>query len=244
MSTRCYGVDTWKGDPHAGFYDPGVLATLRQHHDPLYGRFSQLIQATFAEALRLFPDRTVDLLHIDGFHTYEAVKDDFAAWLPKMSSRGVMLFHDIVVRKRDFGVWKLWEEVKTQYPHFDFVHGCGLGVLSVGAERLEPFQRLLQASEEDVRIIRGFFFVLGERLIRLHSLFQRLTGNQPNTSRLLKALCKILFLGYVHYQLVESTAKLIKYRALGRGEKAAKHGRLVERNAVFLRRFSGRVLRL
>src|SRR5689334_12993477 len=118
LEARAYAIDSWEGDPQSGYYGPEILADLKQHHDPLYGQFSTLIQSTFDDALHHFLEGTIDLLHIDGFHTYDVVKRDFNNWLPKMSHRGVVLFHDTNVRQGDYGVWKFWEEIKAHYPHF------------------------------------------------------------------------------------------------------------------------------
>lgn len=164
VDARCYAVDTWKGDPQSGFYGHEVLADLKAHHDPLYSGFSRLIQSTFAEAADHFSDGSIDLLHIDGFHTYEEVSRDYETWLPKMSERGVVLFHDINVREGDFGVWKFWEERKREHPHFEFAHSHGLGVLAVGASCPDALLAVLRAPQDVAAQMREFFSQLGGRL--------------------------------------------------------------------------------
>ena len=163
LDTKCYAVDTWQGDEHAGALEEGVLAKLKTHHDPLYADFSRLIQSTFDEALTHFADQSIDLLHIDGFHTFEAVKHDFETWKSKISNSGIVIFHDTNVRDRDFGVWKFWDEIKQNYPHFEFLHSHGLGVLAVG-EIPEDIKFLFAADEKETFLIREFFHQFGSRI--------------------------------------------------------------------------------
>jgi glycosyltransferase involved in cell wall biosynthesis len=167
LDTRCFGIDHWQGDPHAGHYDDEVYHELRAYHDPLYGTFSTLLRSSFEEAVQYFSDGSVDLLHIDGFHTHEAVSADFQAWLPKVSSRGIALFHDTNVRERRFGIWRFWEELTFRYPHFEFLHCHGLGIVYLGSEPLTgPLKTLFAAktfAERDG--IQNYFARLGTSVV-------------------------------------------------------------------------------
>jgi hypothetical protein len=158
LATQCFAVDTWMGDEHAGYYGEEIYQTLKSNHNQDYAGFSQLLRMTFDDALINFDDGSIDLLHIDGLHTYDAVRHDFETWLPKLSQRGVVLFHDTMVRENDFGVWKLWKELSECYPSFEFTHSHGLGVLAIGSEIPDCVQALLQAEPNTgaVRIRRLF----------------------------------------------------------------------------------------
>jgi hypothetical protein len=146
LSTACYAVDTWRGDEHAGFYGQEVYEQLANINGRHYAGFSTLLRGPFSDALRHFGDGAIDLLHIDGRHTYDDVRSDFEIWRSKLSSSGVVLFHDTNVRERDFGVWRLWAELSRHHPSFEFLHGHGLGVLAVGAEVPDGLSPLLAAS--------------------------------------------------------------------------------------------------
>jgi len=132
IDARCFAVDTWVGDEHAGFYGDEVYEAACAHNRR-YESFSRLIRSDFSDACGQFADGSIDLLHIDGCHRYEIARRDFQSWLPKMSSRGVVLFHDTAEYGNGFGVYRLWEELSRQYPHFEFTHGHGLGIVAVGS---------------------------------------------------------------------------------------------------------------
>jgi hypothetical protein len=182
LATRCYAVDSWAGDDHAGHYDESVYNELRAFHDGRYGAFSELLRMTFEGARHMIADGTVDLLHIDGFHSYAAVRHDFESWAPKLSSRAVVLFHDTNVLERGFGVARFWAEVEDRFPSFAFLHGHGLGVLAVGPDVPPAIGRLCAPlAPSAVAVLRERFAALG----RAHALdfALRETGRQEQRLR-------------------------------------------------------------
>lgn len=154
---RCFAVDTWQGDDHTGPYGQEIFEAVSAKATASYPDIATLLRMRFDEALGRFEDGSVDVLHIDGFHTYEAVAADFHSWLPKMSPRGIVLFHDTEVRERDFGVWRLWEELSARYPSFSFLHGHGLGVLGVGGDIPAEVAELLAARDGTADRLRALF---------------------------------------------------------------------------------------
>ncbi len=155
LSTNCYAVDTWQGDEHAGFFDESVYNFVSIKNET-YGHFSTLLKMTFDEALGNFEDGSIDLLHIDGLHTYTAVKHDFESWLPKLTNDAVVLFHDINVMKDDFGVHKFWKELREEYSSFEFNHSYGLGVIFLNPQPLiQPISKLPFLSNEQRNLFVG-----------------------------------------------------------------------------------------
>lgn len=128
QSIHCYAVDTWQGDPHAGFYGEDVFQAVQSVTAREFPHIGTLLRSNFDHALSFFQPNTIDLLHIDGYHTYEAVSHDYKTWYPMLAERGIVLFHDIAEYHGDFGVYRLWEQLRG-FPHLEFPHSHGLGVL-------------------------------------------------------------------------------------------------------------------
>jgi Methyltransferase domain len=164
IACSAHAVDTWQGDDQAGFYGEGVYPGVVRINEAEFADFSTLHRATFDEALDDIDDGTVDLLHIDGRHGYEDVSHDYRSWVPKLSPRAVVIFHDVAERREGFGVWRFWDEISSTLPSFRFDHNHGLGVLGVGPDLDPALVEFFAAAEVSGEDIRAFYADLGSKI--------------------------------------------------------------------------------
>jgi cephalosporin hydroxylase len=106
---------------------------------PIYRRFAQQNQrvhllranshspATLVEVRQLLSGQPIDLLFIDGDHTFEGVKKDWEMYSPLVRSGGLVVFHDVAKNYEDTQVKAFWDTIKTGYTFREYmVHPDGL----------------------------------------------------------------------------------------------------------------------
>ncbi|GAB2555851.1 class I SAM-dependent methyltransferase [Rhodanobacter koreensis] len=201
LSCRCTAVDTWQGDEHALHYGEQVYQSLRARHDPLYEDFSRLLRSRFDDAAAEFEDGSIDLLHIDGLHTYEAVRHDFETWLPKLSDRAVVLLHDTAQQDRGFGVGQFLEELSTSYPCFSFRHNHGLGIVAVGSQVPTTFVAFMRHAEASPDSVRSFFEALAGTLVDAHGY--------PTSAAVIEPQHVVCHLFYRHHDEAYDESRMI-----------------------------------
>jgi len=99
-----YCVDTWQGSANvqrhreiARRYD--VLATFRHNvHGYSMEEGVYPLVGPSKEIARVIRDGALDLVFLDGDHSYGATQADIAAWSPKLRSGGILCGHDCEAR--------------------------------------------------------------------------------------------------------------------------------------------------
>jgi hypothetical protein len=164
--SKCVAIDHWLGDDQAGLFTEEVYNSFVQNHLE-YLEFSSFLRMDFSEGLTHIEDNTIELISIDGHHSYESVSEDFKNALPKINkNRGVVLFHDVNEYQEGFGVSRFWTELKKDYQHFEFFHGHGLGVLFIGKDFHHDIESLINTKKERVSedFVQNYFQLLGQRV--------------------------------------------------------------------------------
>ncbi len=94
--------------------------------------------STFKKIKEILDNRKLDLLFIDGEHTYNGVKKDFEMYKSLVKSGGLICFHDIVPGSySNVGkVPNFWREIREEYNFREIVKdwnqgGFGIGILFI-----------------------------------------------------------------------------------------------------------------
>lgn len=108
--------------------------TLGNRYNFVYG--DSHLQHTKDQIVDILGGRLLDLLFIDGDHSYDGVSMDYNMYKGLVKSGGCIAFHDIVdsdfMKTLGHGVWKFWRELRGVKVEFciDGDWG-GIGVLVV-----------------------------------------------------------------------------------------------------------------
>jgi hypothetical protein len=112
-SNIIYAVDNWVGtraqsaDPRAGSAVMTLFLDWLQSHADRH--CVRVLHMSSAEAANSFGPSTIDLVMIDGDHSYEGVISDLRTWVPKLHPNGILCGHDLHMSGvtdalRDYGV--------------------------------------------------------------------------------------------------------------------------------------------
>jgi len=104
---RLYSVDAWKTINQKGdaandqaWHDANYKNALELFKP--YGERSVILRGLSYMMAKQVEDNTLDLLYLDGDHSYEGVIRDLEAWYPKVKSGAIIAGHDFV--NKNYGV--------------------------------------------------------------------------------------------------------------------------------------------
>jgi len=92
----------------------------------------ELIVSKFDDVVESW-DKKIDILHIDGSHDYDSVKNDMEKWIPFVSDNGVILLHD-TYNPSFGGAFFAYIEYPGEWARMMFLRSSGLGILTKNGE--------------------------------------------------------------------------------------------------------------
>ena len=147
LETRCHAIRTTNPRLAPGPSEQAVEAYNNGH----YSSFSTLIKSSSRDALAKFGDRSIDLLHLKLNGDVNSARREFTAWLPKISTRGIVLLADLNSGTGQTSVQAAFKHLKQNYPTFEFLHGGGLGIVGVGRDLSPALRGLLSPSNDELK---------------------------------------------------------------------------------------------
>jgi len=156
LDSHCFLVGDSTGNPAAG-------ELLNEHGAEFYPTISQWLDTNPTRAIQQFDEGTVDLLVLNVTPQDDSVDYLLDRWLSRLSPQGVVLLPGIARREPGCQVFRAFEALQAQYPHFAFHHGNGLGVIAVGKQQTTLLHNLLASLESAAssRVVQDIFARLG-----------------------------------------------------------------------------------
>lgn len=130
-----FGIDCFEGDEWTGIRN--TYEYVNQKIQELNFNNVKLVIGYFDDIIKTWY-LPIDILHIDGFHSYEAVKNDFEKWSPYVKKNGVIMFHDTNSHDSRFGVKQFFNELDLH--KVEFFNHQGLGVVSKNQQIIEQLK--------------------------------------------------------------------------------------------------------
>jgi predicted O-methyltransferase YrrM len=115
------------GGEFGGAYHEGAISgrsdLARKGQSLRFLRCDSHEQSTRQALLDILAGREVDLLFIDGDHTYDGVKADFEMYSALVSPAGIVAFHDVLKHPQlpTCEVDRFWNEIKADFVHHEFL---------------------------------------------------------------------------------------------------------------------------
>jgi len=129
---KVYGIDSFEGDPQAGYRNTYQFVINKK--DEIGLNNIKFLKGFFNPIAKKWK-KPIDILHIDGFHSYHAVKNDYETWGKFVKNDGIILMHDTCIKTPGYEVYKFFEEIDL--PKINFTFSYGLGVISKDKELIE-----------------------------------------------------------------------------------------------------------
>jgi hypothetical protein len=93
-------VDTWEKMATEDYHNTDVYVKTKRLYTLFTSNISPVssvvtpVRKTSLEAALQYENNSLDVVFLDACHTYECVKEDIAAWLPKVKAGGYLAGHD------------------------------------------------------------------------------------------------------------------------------------------------------
>ncbi|WP_447955848.1 hypothetical protein [Vreelandella sp. EE7] len=229
LGAHCYAIGEANSEQQVRMEEYGA-----EH----FGGTSQWVSVNPTRAIQQFDEASLDLLLLNVASDDDSIDYLLDRWASRLSSKGVVLLPGIAKREPGAQAFRVFNELKSQYPHFAFTHAGGLGVLMVGDTPPALVKNLLGSLESKAssQVVQDIFGRLGrscqDKVIaqQQQTLANRLQGQVEETQQKLAGAQAIVEEQQEHSHKQDKQTLELQNRITRQEERFAhERGRLAER---------------